>query len=310
VVTDAAGNVVARHDYFPFGQEIPQLGQRASIPSYSSADQVRQRFTGKERDPEDIGVDYFGARYFSPAQGRFTATDPIIVTPRRILDPQRLNAYAYVRNNPLRYIDPNGEDLTVSGNLRLAGQYLCQVLGTADCMSRITIDPATRLVTVDLAGIDVAQNEGARLLQELTAPGATYDLAVGPAVMTAGGVQTVATIKNLDRNPDDRFKFRKPPGKVPAELPQQGVDGQVAYNPQAAPLQSKNQLAVPDVYTIIFHELAEAVAKVRDKLQYVQAHQTAHFREWWLRQQRPQLQLNNYGSGGEECNPMEATIGR
>jgi RHS repeat-associated protein len=66
--------------------------------------------TSKERDAE-TGLDYFGARYFSGAQGRFTSSDRVIVTPARMVDPQRFNLYAYGRNNPLAFIDPNGEDI-------------------------------------------------------------------------------------------------------------------------------------------------------------------------------------------------------
>jgi RHS repeat-associated protein len=70
------------------------------------------RFTGKERDAE-TGLDYFESRYFSSAQGRFTSPDSMIMKKEWYADPQRWNHYAYVRNNPLRYIDPNGEDLTI-----------------------------------------------------------------------------------------------------------------------------------------------------------------------------------------------------
>jgi RHS repeat-associated protein len=62
----------------------------------------------KERDTE-IGLDYFGARYFSGAQGRFTIPDPKEF-PHDITDPQSWNKYGYVRNNPLRLVDPDGED--------------------------------------------------------------------------------------------------------------------------------------------------------------------------------------------------------
>jgi RHS repeat-associated protein len=65
------------------------------------------QFTGKERDAE-TGLDYFGARYYSGAQGRFSSPDPITILPERLLDPQQLNLYAYVRNNPLKLIDPTG----------------------------------------------------------------------------------------------------------------------------------------------------------------------------------------------------------
>jgi RHS repeat-associated protein len=66
---------------------------------------VRSRSTGKERDAE-TGLDYFGARYFSGAQGRFTSPDP---GPWELLNPQSYNAYTYALNNPLRYGDDEGE---------------------------------------------------------------------------------------------------------------------------------------------------------------------------------------------------------
>jgi RHS repeat-associated protein len=68
-----------------------------------------QKFTSKERDIE-TGLDYFLARYYSATQGRFTSADPIFISRRRLLDPQAINLYAYVRNNPLAYFDPNGEE--------------------------------------------------------------------------------------------------------------------------------------------------------------------------------------------------------
>ena len=52
-----------------------------------------------------VGLDYFGARYYSAAQGRFTTPDwlelPNRVPYADLSDPQTLNLYAYVRNSPL-----------------------------------------------------------------------------------------------------------------------------------------------------------------------------------------------------------------
>jgi len=73
-------------------------------------------FTGKERDAE-TGLDYFGARYMSGAQGRFTGPDPhnIIMESSGeeefsifLSDPQNWNRYAYVANNPASMTDPDG----------------------------------------------------------------------------------------------------------------------------------------------------------------------------------------------------------
>src|SRR5437879_1065109 len=85
---------------------------------------VAAESTGKERDGE-TGLDFFGARYFSGAQGRFTSPDPYNLPfelskardedertklrDRHISNPQVWNRYAYTLNNPLRYVDPKGE---------------------------------------------------------------------------------------------------------------------------------------------------------------------------------------------------------
>ncbi len=66
----------------------------------------RSRSNGKERDAE-TGLDFFEARYLSGAQGRFTSPDP--ENANAIAgDPQSWNMYAYGRNNPLSYVDPDG----------------------------------------------------------------------------------------------------------------------------------------------------------------------------------------------------------
>ena len=87
------------------GPAISNIATSFDHPLYDF--HVRPRCTGKERDAES-GLDYFGARYFSGAEGRFTSPDPITVTPGRMVDPQQLSLYAYARNNPLKYVDPTG----------------------------------------------------------------------------------------------------------------------------------------------------------------------------------------------------------
>jgi RHS repeat-associated protein len=64
------------------------------------------RCTAKERDSES-GLDYFGARYYGSALGRYTSPDPSNAG-ARIHNPQSWNMYGYTLNNPLRYVDPTG----------------------------------------------------------------------------------------------------------------------------------------------------------------------------------------------------------
>jgi len=116
LVLDVTGAVKERIDYLPFGEEIatPVGGRAAPYTTGvypTNPDIEAQKFTGKERDNE-TGLDFFGARYFSGAQGRFTSPDwsdkPEPVPYANPQDPQTLNLYAYVRNNPLNTKDENG----------------------------------------------------------------------------------------------------------------------------------------------------------------------------------------------------------
>jgi RHS repeat-associated protein len=71
------------------------------------------KFTGKERDSES-GLDYFGARHYTSALGRFMVPDwaaaPIDVPYANFGNPQSLNLYSYVKNNPTTMGDPDGHD--------------------------------------------------------------------------------------------------------------------------------------------------------------------------------------------------------
>jgi RHS repeat-associated protein len=103
-----------RHDYLPFGEELfATVNGRTTAQGYTG-DNIRQKFTQKERDNE-TGLDYFGARYYSSTQGRFTSVDPENAGANPS-DPQSWNGYAYARNNPLLYVDPDGLDVEVFWN--------------------------------------------------------------------------------------------------------------------------------------------------------------------------------------------------
>jgi RHS repeat-associated protein len=69
--------------------------------------------TGKERDPES-GLDYFLARYYSSAYGRFVTIDPLSRSASPPL-PQTWNRYTYTLNNPLKFVDPTGQCSAPSG---------------------------------------------------------------------------------------------------------------------------------------------------------------------------------------------------
>lgn len=146
LVTTALGTAVKCYDYLPFGEEIGigTAGRTSgcfgsgSYPVSGGASNTE--FTSKERDAE-TGLDFFQARYYSSAQGRFTSPDEWaggivdaysggqVGTPgplpyADITDPQTINKYAYVRNNPMRYTDPTGHEIVGSGpNGQVMGDF-------------------------------------------------------------------------------------------------------------------------------------------------------------------------------------------
>jgi RHS repeat-associated protein len=111
--TDDQGNLIAggRHDYLPFGVELfAGYGVRTTGQGYAASGQQdgqRKQFGSHERDAE-TALDYFGARYYASIQGRFTSVDPLLRSGKPI-EPQSWNRYSYVDNNPLIYVDTDGQ---------------------------------------------------------------------------------------------------------------------------------------------------------------------------------------------------------
>jgi RHS repeat-associated protein len=104
VITDSAGVIKAESDYYPWGGEL----------QFVNNDTNDYKFTGKKRDIE-TGLDYFGARYYSNGLGRWVSVDPKGIALRHLLNPQKLNKYNYVLNNPVGAFDPDGmEEVTIT----------------------------------------------------------------------------------------------------------------------------------------------------------------------------------------------------
>jgi RHS repeat-associated protein len=101
VVTSATGTIQDESDYYPFG------GERV----VTNTDPNPYKFTGKERDSES-GLDNFGARYMGSSLGRFMSPDSTAYV--KPINPQSWNLYAYARNNPLLYVDPTGNTVSLA----------------------------------------------------------------------------------------------------------------------------------------------------------------------------------------------------
>ena len=113
-VTDTNGKLYQHLQYFPFGETW--------IEEATNTQRTPYRFTAKELD-EETGLYYYGARYYDPRTSVWQSPDPILgkYLPTVVRGKQRpgitggvfessnLGLYTYVRNNPLRLVDPNGK---------------------------------------------------------------------------------------------------------------------------------------------------------------------------------------------------------
>ena len=94
VVTDTSGNILGENRYYPFGETRLTTGT-----IYTD-----KLFTG-QREMAGLGIYHYQARFYPPKLGRFLSADTIVPS---YANPQSLNRFSYVTNNPLKYTDPSG----------------------------------------------------------------------------------------------------------------------------------------------------------------------------------------------------------
>jgi RHS repeat-associated protein len=148
VVTDQTGAFVEVTENTPYGSVSRQEG---SI-------NVAHKFTGQRLDDE-TDLYFYNARYYDPEIGRFIQPDPLF---QDIREPQMLNHYSYVGNNPLRYVDPSGHfwEFVVAAIVSIAITFAVDyaiaefgIEGDAAKALRIAAAAASAFFTGNLAGL-------------------------------------------------------------------------------------------------------------------------------------------------------------
>ncbi|HWW15450.1 MAG TPA: RHS repeat-associated core domain-containing protein [Candidatus Dormibacteraeota bacterium] len=138
-------------DFYPYGGVENDYCSSTSVPQ-------RHKFTGKERDAES-GLDNFGARYNASSLGRFMTPDwaaRAITVPYAVFgDPQSLNLYGYVRNDPVSRIDADGHgDVHLGADEQCNTNNYCQHNSDSSTSAQnqvITLSPVTGPVVVNQA---------------------------------------------------------------------------------------------------------------------------------------------------------------
>ncbi|RMG41122.1 MAG: hypothetical protein D6719_09140 [Candidatus Dadabacteria bacterium] len=111
VTLGAQGNVKGTAEYWPYGSQ-----KESSWNTIDPDTSPLMEFGGQERD-EESGLYYYRSRYYDPVLGRFLQPDSVIPDPS---NPQALNPYTYVNNNPVNNIDPDGHEAITLTTLALS----------------------------------------------------------------------------------------------------------------------------------------------------------------------------------------------
>lgn len=125
VITNSIGGPCYQADLGPYGKEAV-----AGTPTCTQ----NYKFTGKERDTE-TGNDYFGARFYENNLGRFTSPDSTAYV--KPINPQSFDLYGYAINNPLLYVDPTGNRVSLA-NCRDKQQCVQVITAAAELPKGVT----------------------------------------------------------------------------------------------------------------------------------------------------------------------------
>ena len=107
-----------KYFYYPYGA-------RRGVPFNTI---TARHFTGQYHEtslPGGEGLSFYNARWYDPKLGRFLSADTIVPN---AANPQDLNRFSYVRNNPLRFVDPSGHILCDGATSCAQGGWRSQVV--------------------------------------------------------------------------------------------------------------------------------------------------------------------------------------
>jgi insecticidal toxin complex protein TccC len=119
---DQLAQTISHEGYYPFGATAWMTARSLIEVAYKFI-----RYSGKEMDVS--GLYYYGARYYAPWVQRWVSADPLGAV-------DGLNLYAFVGNNPLRYVDAGGGS-KAEADIRLSSDFITAVGEFADHTNRV-----------------------------------------------------------------------------------------------------------------------------------------------------------------------------
>lgn len=141
-----SGAVISCHDYDPYGKLMPGRIYEADVEA------KRFSFTGHERDPE-TDYDYHGARYYNAELGRYLSIDPLSTKNFKT------SPYVYTLDNPIKYTDPNGEDVYLVGDENQRKKLYLALCERVCGEMNITLDEKTgKLTCSEIEGVKISED--------------------------------------------------------------------------------------------------------------------------------------------------------
>jgi RHS repeat-associated protein len=201
IINGSSGLLLWRDRYLPFGDVRDTYRRDAGFSL-----QTQYRFTGQRLEQRlgvaegglDRGLYFYGARWYDSSLGRFIQADTLVPQPG---NPQALNRYSYVFNNPLRYTDPTGHAQACADGDEGGG---CGYGGIHDKMRWIKTGSG---VYIDLAHFAEALGTAARIYRGIDS-GSSFPIErvstakLGPINLQAG-IRTIYHVQ-AELTPDQR----------------------------------------------------------------------------------------------------------
>jgi RHS repeat-associated protein len=184
----AMDEVIQRNYYYSFGL-------RVDSPDFQIGDEPKNRYlyNGKELNEElDLNWLAYGFRWYDPAVGRFPSVDPLA---EKYIS---ISPYAFVANNPIIFIDPNGMELVLAGSINLAINDVKKLLRKKN-RNRISFDNETGRVSLNTEGLttkDFESNSGLQLVYDLVKAKEKYQYSVSEKAMLK--IRKTGEIKEVD----------------------------------------------------------------------------------------------------------------
>ncbi len=219
-------SVVWSADYEPFVSVFNEQKNNDDV----GADAVNNKYSYNAKEQDDsTGFFYYAARHSDAGLGRFLSADSII---GKAGNPQELNRYAYVKNNPLKYTDPTGKKIIISGTKneqRAITQWLQIIAG--DYKLKTTTEEGFTIINQIPTEANSRNKQSLSMLREATNNRVKYFIMIDQLKIKPKNVFLELTTKSVIET--SMNKLEEINNKIRQEAEQLGLNKRIAERADA-----------------------------------------------------------------------------